>query len=104
MFRCPTCVAVLSDSEARRCPMCGTNLRRHRPEVLGQSARVTAKLQPIDLRLPRLRHPALAGVDIDLTAAEAVEAAESEGAVEAVEVADATDAVEAVEVATRDDA
>ena len=54
--------------------MCGANLRRHPPEVLGQSARVTAKLQPIDLR-PAATYGGSprSDVDIDLTAAEAVE-------------------------------
>ncbi len=50
MFRCPTCVTVLEDPRAKRCPTCGENLRRHPPLVLGQSARVSAKLQTIDLR------------------------------------------------------
>ena len=70
MFRCPTCVALLSDPSAKRCPMCGANLRRHPPQVLGQSARVTAKLQSIDLR-PSAAGGARSDVDIDLTATDA---------------------------------
>lgn len=77
--------------------MCGTNLRRHRPEVLGQSARVTAKLQPIDLRLPRLQHPALGRVDIDLAAAEAVEAVEVAEVAEVAEDADTAETAESAE-------
>ena len=57
MFRCPTCVTVLEDPHAKRCPVCGENLRRHPPLVLRQSARVSAKLQAIDLR-PQAEHGA----------------------------------------------
>lgn len=35
-WRCPTCLAVLRDEHARRCPVCRENLRRKRPVVIGQ--------------------------------------------------------------------
>ena len=81
MFRCPTCVAVLSDPGAKRCPMCGANLRRHPPRVLHQSARVTAKLQSIDLR-PSADSTggARSDADIDLTATDADAVSEHEEA------------------------
>jgi len=56
--------------------MCATNLRRHPPEVLGQSARVAAKLQEIDLRPTAGTAGATTqDVDIDLGAVEADEIA-----------------------------
>lgn len=38
MFRCPTCIAVLPDPRAHRCAVCGQNLRRRRPRLLGSAS------------------------------------------------------------------
>jgi hypothetical protein len=46
-FRCPTCIAVLSEPRAPRCPSCGQNIRRRRPVVLGDDHRKGAYL-PVD--------------------------------------------------------
>jgi len=35
MYRCPTCVSLLVDPTVNRCPTCHTNLKRHKPVVLG---------------------------------------------------------------------
>jgi len=48
MFRCPTCVSILDDATAQRCPSCGTNLRRHRPVELGQANRVTTRMSAVE--------------------------------------------------------
>ena len=51
MFRCPTCVSVLSDVTVRRCPVCGENFRRHPPKVIGADRRGIDKLTPWDIRM-----------------------------------------------------
>lgn len=38
MFRCPTCIAVLPDPRAHRCTVCGQNLRRRLPKLLGSAS------------------------------------------------------------------
>jgi hypothetical protein len=44
MFRCPTCLHLLQGGE-QRCPACRTRLRkRSRPIVLGETARITARM------------------------------------------------------------
>jgi hypothetical protein len=48
MFRCPTCVTILPEATAARCPSCGTNLRRHRPIELGQANRVTTRMSAVE--------------------------------------------------------
>jgi len=41
-WRCPTCLAVLTEHEAKRCPLCHTKLRKRRsaPIVLGETSRL----------------------------------------------------------------
>ena len=41
-WRCPTCLGVLVDHDARRCPTCRTRLRRRGsgPVVLGETSRL----------------------------------------------------------------
>jgi len=54
-FRCPTCIGVLTEPRAPRCPSCGQNIRRRRPVVLGDDHRKGAYL-PVDRwMLARLR-------------------------------------------------
>src|SRR5271154_1442150 len=53
-MRCPTCVALLPDPEARRCPLCHTKLRkkrRGRAIVLGESNRLSGRSLPVDVEL-----------------------------------------------------
>jgi hypothetical protein len=53
-LRCPTCVALLPDPEARRCPLCHTKLRkkrRGRAIVLGESNRRSGRSLPDDVEL-----------------------------------------------------
>jgi hypothetical protein len=52
-LRCPTCVTLLPDPEARRCPACQTKLRkrRRRPIVLGESSRLSGRSLPVDVEL-----------------------------------------------------
>ena len=47
-FRCPTCIGVLPDARANRCPNCGQNIRRRPPKVLGEDTRIGATNLPID--------------------------------------------------------
>ena len=58
-WRCPTCLAVLLEHSARRCPTCRTRLRRRgRPIVLGETSRLDVQATlPIDQlgRRPRER-------------------------------------------------
>ena len=39
LFRCPTCLSVLADPEAERCPMCQERLHRKHPIVLNGGGR-----------------------------------------------------------------
>jgi len=52
-LRCPTCVAILPDPDARRCPLCHAKLRkgRSRPIVLGESNRLSGRSLPVDTEL-----------------------------------------------------
>ena len=52
-LRCPTCVTLLPDPEARRCPACHSKLRkrRRRPIVLGESNRLSGRSLPVDVEL-----------------------------------------------------
>jgi hypothetical protein len=52
-LRCPTCVTLLPDPEAHRCPACHTKLRKRRrgPIVLGESNRLSGRSLPVDLEL-----------------------------------------------------
>jgi hypothetical protein len=50
MYRCPTCVSVIADPTVRRCPVCGENFKRRRPEVIGLRGRSTDKLTSWDIR------------------------------------------------------
>jgi hypothetical protein len=52
-LRCPTCVTLLPDPDARRCPACHTKLRkrRRRPIVLGESNRLSGRSLPVDVEL-----------------------------------------------------
>lgn len=47
-FRCPTCIGVLPDARAKRCPHCGQNIRRRAPKVLGEETRIGANHLPVD--------------------------------------------------------
>jgi predicted RNA-binding Zn-ribbon protein involved in translation (DUF1610 family) len=47
MFRCVTCVAVLEQPTARRCPTCGQSLRRRPARVLGEE-RHEIKFLPVE--------------------------------------------------------
>ncbi len=47
-FRCPTCVGVLADARAPRCPHCRQRLRRKRPRILGENTRIGAANLPVD--------------------------------------------------------
>ena len=51
MYRCPTCVSILTDIGVRRCPVCGQNLKRHRPTVLGADRRGKDKLTSWDIKV-----------------------------------------------------
>src|SRR5204863_5404592 len=42
-LRCPTCLAVLSDGDATRCPFCRSRLKARRGVVLREDARITSK-------------------------------------------------------------
>jgi hypothetical protein len=50
MYRCPTCVSVVADPTVRRCPVCGENFKRHRPEIIGLKGRSTDKLTSWDIK------------------------------------------------------
>jgi hypothetical protein len=52
-LRCPTCVTLLPDPDARRCPACHAKLRkrRSRPIVLGESNRLSGRSLPVDTEL-----------------------------------------------------
>jgi len=53
-LRCPTCVALLPDPEARRCPLCNSKLRKKRrggPIVLGESSRLSGRSLPAEVEL-----------------------------------------------------
>jgi len=39
LFRCPTCLGLLADPEAERCPTCHTRLSRRAPIVLAGDRR-----------------------------------------------------------------
>lgn len=57
MFRCPTCIAVLPEPLARRCPACGQNLRRRPPRLLGSASPqvwATPTLRSRSVALPSL--------------------------------------------------
>jgi hypothetical protein len=52
-LRCPTCVALLPDPEARRCPLCHSKLRKKRKGsgaiVLGESGRRSGRSLPSEV-------------------------------------------------------
>lgn len=48
IFRCPTCIGVLDDALATRCPNCRQSLRRKRPRVLGEETRLHSAKLPVD--------------------------------------------------------
>jgi hypothetical protein len=52
-LRCPTCVALLPDPDARRCPLCHSKLRKKRrgsaAVVLGESGRLSRHSLPSDV-------------------------------------------------------
>jgi hypothetical protein len=53
-LRCPTCVALLPDPEARRCPLCNSKLRKKRGRgaiVLGESNRLSGRSLPAEVEL-----------------------------------------------------
>jgi len=50
MYRCPTCVSLLVDITVRRCPVCGENLKRHPPAVLGADRRGRDKVTSWDVK------------------------------------------------------
>jgi hypothetical protein len=50
MYRCPTCVSILVDATVRRCPVCGENLKRHRPTIIGMDRRLKGKVTSWDVR------------------------------------------------------
>jgi hypothetical protein len=49
MYRCPACVSILHDATVRRCPVCGENLKRHPPRVLGSTGKVSQHLTLLDI-------------------------------------------------------
>ena len=51
MYRCPTCVSVLTDHKVRRCPVCGENFKRRPPAVLGADRRGRDKLTSWDIQV-----------------------------------------------------
>jgi len=51
-WRCPTCLTVLLETDAKRCPACQTKLRRRsQPIVLGETTHLDARST-----LPKERH------------------------------------------------
>ena len=50
MFRCPTCVSIITDTTVRRCPVCNENFKRHPPKVLGADRKLSASTSSWDLR------------------------------------------------------
>ena len=73
MYRCPTCVSILRDVTVRRCPVCGLNLKRHKPTLLGADRRGKDKLTSWDInvsaqasRLYVQHHAPATAPDIDL--------------------------------------
>ena len=55
-FRCPTCLFVLTDPDARRCPSCHKRLRRgSRPIVLGDRTKFGAR-EPLHIDLVYTEH------------------------------------------------
>jgi hypothetical protein len=47
-YRCPVCISMLGDPQARRCGACGKRLRARKLRVLGDETRVTATELPVD--------------------------------------------------------
>ncbi len=39
LFRCPTCLGILTEPEAERCPTCNQRLRKKAPIVLDAAGR-----------------------------------------------------------------
>jgi hypothetical protein len=50
MYRCRTCVSIVTDVTVRRCPVCGENFKRHPPAVIGAVGRYKNKLTSFDIR------------------------------------------------------
>jgi hypothetical protein len=50
MYRCPTCVSLLSDATVRRCPVCNENFKRHEPVILGADRRGSTMMTSWDIR------------------------------------------------------
>jgi len=50
MYRCPTCVSILTDATVRRCPVCGENFKRRPPAIIGADRRGRDKLTTWDIR------------------------------------------------------
>ena len=73
MYRCPTCVSILSDATVRRCPVCRQNLKRRKPTLLGADRRGKDKLTSWDInvsaaasRMYVQHHAPATAPDIDL--------------------------------------
>ena len=50
MYRCPTCVTIVSDLTVRRCPVCNENFKRRPPKILGADRRMAAGASTWELR------------------------------------------------------
>jgi hypothetical protein len=50
MYRCPTCVTIVSDLTVRRCPVCNENFKRHPPKIIGADKRMSASTSTWDRR------------------------------------------------------
>ena len=50
MYRCPTCVSVLTDATVRRCPVCRQSFKRTKPTIIGLQGRCKDQLTSWDLR------------------------------------------------------
>jgi hypothetical protein len=50
MYRCPTCVSIVTDVTVRRCPVCNESFKRHPPRVLGTERRQSAGMSTMELR------------------------------------------------------
>jgi hypothetical protein len=50
MYRCPTCVSIVTDTTVRRCPVCNENFKRRPPRVIGADRKMGASTASWDRR------------------------------------------------------
>jgi hypothetical protein len=50
MYRCPTCVTIVTDLTVRRCPVCNANFKRRPPKIIGTERRISASTSSWDRR------------------------------------------------------